>query len=304
MYHSYEVDIHNRFHVLSNVDDDSVFHDVSASDPPRSPPPWHSSPRTPASASERVFPSNISSLRSMSYSSRLTSGNPDSNPDTKLHHKGENLRTLVVNCNGVHNKTAKLANMVGYVDPDILLLSETKLNDSVSSSEFLPANYKGFRRDRATAGGGVMVAIKDTLVAEEVELIDVSTEIIWVKILLKNLHPLYVGSFYRQPSDRSTDQLDELEKSLDYITGLNKNNSNVSIFLGGDFNLGDINWPDLTVPLTSPFKNLCYQLLELFGKISTGTTTKRTDQRRALTRLVLHQQARSSKSLYCHSGNI
>ena len=130
----------------------------------------------------------------------------------------------------MRNKTAELTNKMGYVDPD-KLLSETKLNDSVSSSEFLPANYKGFRRDWATAGGGVMVAIKDTLVAEEVELIDVSTEIILVKILLKELHPLYVGSFYRQPSDSSTIQLDGMEKSLDYITGLNKNNSNVSIFL-------------------------------------------------------------------------
>ena len=100
----------------------------------------------------------------------------------------------------MRNKTAELANVVGYVDPSILLLSETKLNDRVSSSKFLPENYTGFRRDRAPAGG-VLVAIKDTLVAREVELIDVSIEIIWVKILLKNLHPLYVGSFYHQPSD-------------------------------------------------------------------------------------------------------
>ena len=100
----------------------------------------------------------------------------------------------------MRNKTAELANVVGYVDPSILLLSETKLNDRVSSSKFLPENYKGFRRDRAPAGG-VLVAIKDTLVAREVELIDVSIEIIWVKILLKNLHPQYVGSFYHQPID-------------------------------------------------------------------------------------------------------
>ena len=82
-----------------------------------------------------------------------------------------------------------------------------------------------------------------------------------VKILLENLHPRYVGSFYRQPNDRSINQLDELEKSLDYITGLNKTNPNVSIFLGGDFNLGDKNYLDLTVPLTPPIQSICFQLL-------------------------------------------
>ena len=34
MYYSYEVDIHNRFHVLFNVNGDSVFHNGSANNLP------------------------------------------------------------------------------------------------------------------------------------------------------------------------------------------------------------------------------------------------------------------------------
>ena len=89
-----------------------------------------------------------------------------------------------------------------------------------------------------------MIAIRDNLVAEEVDMVEVSAEVIWVKIILQNCNPLYIGSFYRQPSQCSTQQLDEPEKSLNYISNLTKNNPNSTLFLGGDFNLGDINWDD------------------------------------------------------------
>ena len=89
-----------------------------------------------------------------------------------------------------------------------------------------------------------MIAIRDNLVAEEVDMVEVSAEVIWVKIILQNCNPLYIGSFYRQPSQCSTEQLDEPEKSLNYISNLTKNNPNSTLFLGGDFNLGDINWDD------------------------------------------------------------
>ena len=74
---------------------------------------------------------------------------------------------------------------------------------------------------------------------------------------------LYVGSFYRQPSQRSTQQLDELEKSLNYISNLTKNNPNSTLFLGGDFNLGDINWDGLTISINSPVKGVCEKLLDI-----------------------------------------
>ena len=260
MYHSYEVDTHNRFSILSCVTDDSVF--LNDSSPSRGTAPWHSSPQSLHPSSEREFPS-ISTLRSMSRSKRGSSHKCDPNNEVPFPNKRQNLRTFVINCNGIRNKTAELANLVSYTDPDILLFTETKLNNKVSTSEFLPANYKGFRKDRTSAGGGVMIAIRDNLVAEEVDMIEVSAEVIWVKIILHNCNPLYVGSFYRQPSQRSTQQLDELEKSLNYISNLTKNNPNSTLFLGGDFNLGDINWDDLTIYTNSPVKGVCEKLLDI-----------------------------------------
>ena len=259
-YHSYEVDTHNRFSILPCVTDDSVF--LNDSSPSCGTAPWHSVSQSLHPSSEREFP-RISTLRSMSHSNRGSSHKCDLNNEVPISNNRQKLRTLVIKCNGIRNKTAEPVNLVSCTDPDILLFTETKLNNKVSTSEFLPANYKGFRKDRTSTGGEVMIAIRDNLVAEEVEMVVVSAEVIWVKIILQNCNPLYVGSFYRQPSQRSTEQLDELEKSLNYISNLTKNNPNPTLFLGGDFNLGDINWDDLSIFTNSPVRGVCEKLLDI-----------------------------------------
>ena len=76
---------------------------------------------------------------------------------------------------------------------------------------------------------------------------DVSGEVCWVKIETDD-NPLYVGSFYRTPSDKSTYQLDELHKSLHNINLTSRNNPNATVVVAGDFNLGDVDWDSGIVP--------------------------------------------------------
>ena len=65
-----------------------------------------------------------------------------------------NLRVIVANCNSVASKSAELANVVDYTEPDILLLTEIKLDNKVLSSGFLPQGYTcAFRLDRNRSGG-------------------------------------------------------------------------------------------------------------------------------------------------------
>ena len=157
----------------------------------------------------------------------------------------ENLRTLVINCQSVRNKQAELCNIVYRSDPDIVILTETWLDDTIESSEFIPQGYKApneFRKDRDCHGGGVMVLTRDTMIADEVKSVEVSAEVKWLCIRLKNQNPLYVGSFYRSPINNNLDKLDELSKSLDQIADACKNNNQATIFLGGDFNVRGIDW--------------------------------------------------------------
>ena len=52
--------------------------------------------------------------------------------------------------------------MADYCDPDLILITETKLDSSIFVSELLPKDCVGeFRKDRNLNGGGVMIVTKD-----------------------------------------------------------------------------------------------------------------------------------------------
>ena len=55
-------------------------------------------------------------------------------------------------------KKADISAMADYCDPDMMLITGTKLDRSIFSSELLPKDYVSeFRRDRNLNGGGFMM---------------------------------------------------------------------------------------------------------------------------------------------------
>ena len=46
-------------------------------------------------------------------------------------------RTLVINANSIANKKAELAAIAEYCDPDLMLISETKLGPDILNGEFV-----------------------------------------------------------------------------------------------------------------------------------------------------------------------
>ena len=266
LYHSYNIEVSNSFSLLAgDMFNNSVFEDINS---PRFQPRSHSSPLNssiPASSNSRLNSSNrhIPNIQpNMSY--RPLSSSSKSNSSHALPKKAKNLRFLAVNCNGIRSKKAELENLTTYVQPDILLLCETKLDNNVQSAEFMPPGYIGFRKDRASGAGGVMVMIKDHFTACEVPLDDVTGEVCWVKVETQD-NPLYVGSFYRTPSDRSTHQVLELEKSLNVIQNKTKNNPNATVVVAGDFNVGDICWDEGTAPPGAKDRTVCLKVLEVLN---------------------------------------
>ena len=111
-----------------------------------------------------------------------------------------------------------------------------------------------------------MIMLRDSLVAEEVEISDCSCEAIWVKIQLKGKHPLYVSSAYRTPSDNTTDQIDQFLNLYNILSLCLKNNPGSTIFVRGDFNAGGIDWTNLSEPIGSNHKHICLHLLEILGQ--------------------------------------
>ena len=242
LYHAYELETTNYYDPLQDFNSsnmslpsiDSAFSPVKAS-----------SPTTRGSASQlagsRSFVSPLGTQSTNRPKSTSSVGSKShENKSTEVPNKQDNWRTLVVNCNGVTNKKAELEHLTQYTDPDLLILTETKLDQTIKTSEFLPPNYRAFRKDRKLGGGGVLVAIKNKYPVEEVD-INVDCELIWAKVSLQQQRTLYAGAFYRPPDNRMQ-PLDELEKGLNQLAQKTKNNKNSITILGGDFNVGNVNW--------------------------------------------------------------
>ena len=139
--------------------------------------------------------------------------------------------------------------MINYTDPDLLIITETKIDEQVKASEFLPKGYTGdIRKDRCKGGGGVMIATKQEYnIQLGIELeVNISAETVWATISVKDQRKLVVGSYYRPP-DSGSDSIDDLESVLSFITEKFRNNPQCTIILGGDFNAGDIDWESHTV---------------------------------------------------------
>ena len=170
----------------------------------------------------------------------------------------------MVNANSIAGKGASLEHILSYTDPDLDLMTETKLDATKSTAEFLPADtgYTTYYKDWSAADGGILLDVKDDFPSELVDLKDVEDEILWVKISLNKRKNIYAGVFYRQ-LNTSINQLESLGKSLDIITDLTKNNPNNTILLGGDFNCKDLNWENYTILPGSDQKAAGSKLLEI-----------------------------------------
>ena len=149
-----------------------------------------------------------------------------------------------------------------------MIITETKLDSSIFSSEVLPKGYVGeFRRDRNLNGGGVMIVTKDCYTITDLVLQGApqnETELIWTTITLKDHSKLVVGSFY-QPNKRVSTIL-ELESQLSEITDTFRNNHKTTLILGGDFNAGCIDWEIGLVPDDSHNKLLKGKFTEVIFK--------------------------------------
>ena len=167
------------------------------------------------------------------------------------------LKFSSININSIRGKKLELLAFIDFHQSQILAIQETKIDNSILTSELFPESfpYSVYRKDRTLNGGGVLVH-KDIPHMPLTEL-DNDSESVWVKLFVnKKTH--FVASWYRPPfdghlpvSDNGNDLLNSLEKfdnlfreQLDKIKNINKGNKPPLIHVLGDFNFRDIVWPD------------------------------------------------------------
>ena len=118
----------------------------------------------------------------------------------------------------------------------LLGVSFSALKSPGPANEILPPEYSAVRKDRDDGYGGVIIIYKRSLIVEEIHH-HKSTEIVSIKLETKN-NPTIISSCYRPPNC----SLQTNESLTNEINALCKKFKNNPIWIGGDFNLPDIDW--------------------------------------------------------------
>ena len=148
--------------------------------------------------------------------------------------KFESPNKLIIghlNINSIRNKFECLFDIVGN-NIDIFLISETKLNNTFPSGQFLRNGFQApFRKDRTDKGGGLLLYIGEHIPCRELKIdLESQIETIFVEINLKKRKWLLIGA-YNPDKNKISIFLDFIESKLNELCIKYEN-----IILMGDLN--------------------------------------------------------------------
>jgi hypothetical protein len=164
---------------------------------------------------------------------------------------------------GLKTKLPFFRDSVSNLCFDLLYLSETWLNDSISNMELGLCDYNVFRDDRDnmlnSRGGGVLLAVKNKYDCSLIN-VDYVPGIQHIFVLLKyNKINILLGCVYISPSSHR----DLYMKHCEIVENSIHNYSILNVLIIGDFNLSGFPWSDYALysdPIANVFiqSYLCY----------------------------------------------
>ncbi|XP_031332835.1 uncharacterized protein LOC116163124 [Photinus pyralis] len=154
------------------------------------------------------------------------------------------MQVYYQNVRGIRTKMQNLMQSVFATNYDVICLTETWLNQDISSSELqISSNYNVYRQDRniltsnLKRGGGVLIAVNKTLMSKLISTTVDNVEHIFVLVMF--LGKCYIiGNVYIPPNSHS-DVYDLHCTATENV--LNRYPDHVLI-LCGDYNLPNIKW--------------------------------------------------------------
>ena len=114
--------------------------------------------------------------------------------------KHRELHFLHLNINSLLPKIDELRHIAQLTNAAVIGISESKLDDSVLTSEIHIDGYDLLRCDRNRHGGGVACYIRSELSYNVKSYFPKDIENIFFELLLPNTKPVVVGTIYRPPS--------------------------------------------------------------------------------------------------------
>ena len=143
-----------------------------------------------------------------------------------------NLLIGHLNINSIRNKVNMLSYMI-VNKIDILMISESKLDDTFPTSQFVIDSFtEPFRLDRTRNGGGILLYVKNNITATLLTSYTLPEDIeaLFVEIVIGNFKWLFCCS-YNPHKSMITYHLQEIGKGLEFYTS-----NYEKILLMGDFN--------------------------------------------------------------------
>ena len=140
------------------------------------------------------------------------------------------IKFICMNARNIINKINELNIMVDDIKPHIIGITESWANNDVTDAELGLEGYVMFRKDRmGRRGGGVLLYIKETIPAYDVQLQEEAycNEAIWCNLVTRHVT---IGVVYRCPNITKQNN----EKIHNAISEVSKEDS----IIMGDFNHG------------------------------------------------------------------
>ena len=116
----------------------------------------------------------------------------------RTYQRRRKLKALSRNCNSVKsvNKQAEFLALLDLHQTDIVLGCESKIDSSIPTYLVFPNTYEVFRKGRSCHGGGVFIAINNSIISFCEPHLDVQDcEIITASIQFTTSKKLYISSF-------------------------------------------------------------------------------------------------------------
>ncbi|KAG5870495.1 hypothetical protein JTB14_033014 [Gonioctena quinquepunctata] len=153
-------------------------------------------------------------------------------------------------------------------DLDIILITESWLNDNFANSEISNSQYLIFRKNRdynstnCTHGGGVMIANKSSYNATEIRVSDSNLfEDVWVKLKINNKSIVLCVVYFVPESS-----LDAYQRFVEHINEVKRHPIGANFIIVDDFNFPRVTWSyeeQVLIPGYSPDQRVEFLLDEL-----------------------------------------
>jgi predicted transcriptional regulator len=155
--------------------------------------------------------------------------------DSESHFK--NLKIMNVNARSLLPHIHSFTTKVEIIDPDVIVVTETRLDNTFLDSELQIHDYNIFRRDRNREGGGVLVATKKELNGR-LNWSDTDHELLGVFIQVQNVGTVQVIGGYRPLDNADMGIIDRLYEVV------RRSGEDTNTIIAGDLNLPKIDWED------------------------------------------------------------